>query len=190
LRRLATAPHVLEIQQMKTKKYLFWFADRVHHANAAICAFLLLVLFFIQIVVVVLRYVFGIGYLELQDIVAYSFAAIVVLSIPVALRADKHVRVDILRRIQSPVTARALDNLAILALLGPVFILIIVFVMPDILYAWRIREGSVETGGLPGYFLVKTCLPIACLLCLLQAAALLFGAGMLDNEGKPETDGI
>jgi TRAP-type mannitol/chloroaromatic compound transport system permease small subunit len=165
------------------------FADTLHRLNAALCVALFLVLFCVQTVIVILRYVFGIGYLELQDIVAYSFAANVVLTLPVALRADKHVRVDVLRGLQNARLRRNFDRFGILALLAPLFALVLWLVTPDILYAWRITEGSVETGGLPGYFLVKTCLPLACLLCLLQGAALLLGASYLGNSGEEGADG-
>ena len=155
-------------------------ADLLHRVTAGVCTLLLLVLFAAQTVVVLLRYVFGIGFLELQGVVSYSFALLAVLAIPIALRLDRHVRVDVIRRMQSPGTARRFDGVGILGFLAPLFILTLVYVFPDILYSWSIREGAIETGGLPGYFLVKTGLPLACVLMLVQGAALFAGAS------KPE----
>lgn len=152
------------------------FADGLHRITAAICLILMTILFLVEIVIVLLRYVFGIGFLELQDIVSYSFAVLVVLGLPVTLRLDKHVRVDVFRDFQSVRTARLSDNVAICALLIPVFAMTLYFVTPDIIYAWRIREGSVETGGLPGYFLIKTALPLSCTLMILQGIAMMLGA--------------
>lgn len=146
-------------------------ADTLHRLTAGLCAALLLFLLAAEILVVLLRYVFGIGFLELQGAVNYSFAILVVLALPVALRLDKHVRVDVFRRVQSERTARRIDMIGILALLIPVFALTAHFVAPDIVYSWSILEGSIETGGLPGYFLVKTALPVSCLLMMIQGIA-------------------
>ena len=158
------------------RQFFLSLADGLHRATAGLCLILMAILFLVQIVVVVLRYVFGIGFLELQDIVSYSFAVLVVLGLPVALRLDKHVRVDVWREVQAPRTTRLFDIVGICGFLVPVFGMTLWFVAPDIVYSWRIREGSVETGGLPGFFLVKTALPISCLLMMVQGLAMLFGA--------------
>jgi TRAP-type mannitol/chloroaromatic compound transport system permease small subunit len=157
------------------------FADWLHRLNAAVCGILLLVVFAAQLMVVLLRYAFATGYLELQDTVAYAFAAVVVLSIPLALRADRHVRVDVFREYQAPARQCAIDRLAIVFFLLPVFGLTFYFAMPGILYSWGIGEGSIETGGLPGYYIVKTALPAACILMVIQGLALLAGARYFAN---------
>lgn len=146
-------------------------ADALHRVTRTVCIAALGVIVAGQLAVVILRYGFGIGFLELQDAVTYAFAALVVLGLPVALYDDAHVRVDVLRESQSPRT-RAWFDLAGLALfLIPVFGLTLWHVWPDVTYSWSIREGSIETGGLPGFFLVKACLPVACVLMILQGVA-------------------
>jgi len=150
-------------------------AALLHRINAAICHVLLAILFVAQIVIVILRYAFGIGFLELQDLVSYSFAMLLVLSIPVALRLDRHVRVDVFRSRQEFSVRRRFDRIGIVFFLLPLFGMTLYFVMPQIFYSWSIRESGVETGGLAGYFLVKTALPVACALILLQGAALFLG---------------
>jgi TRAP-type mannitol/chloroaromatic compound transport system permease small subunit len=161
------------------------FANWLHRLIAIVCGTLLLIVFAGQMSVVVLRYAFSTGFLELQDVVAYAFATLVVLSIPLALRADRHVRVDVFRNYQPPARQRTIDRLAIVFLLLPVFALTLYFAMPGIFYSWSIREGSIETGGLPGYFIVKTALPVACIVMVVQGLALLGGAGY---RGYRETD--
>ena len=64
--------------------YYIAFADRLHAYTRALCMALLVIVFFAQLVIVVLRYAFSTGRLELQDLVAYAFGALVVLSIPLA----------------------------------------------------------------------------------------------------------
>ncbi|MCR9087877.1 MAG: TRAP transporter small permease subunit [Rhodobacteraceae bacterium] len=146
-------------------------ADALHRLTRAVCIAALAVIVTGQLAVVILRYGFGIGFLELQDAVAYAFAALVVLGLPVALYDDAHVRVDVFREGQTPRTRARFDLAGLVLFLVPVFGLTLWHVWPDVTYSWSIREGSIETGGLPGFFLVKTCLPIACALMMLQGVA-------------------
>lgn len=143
----------------------------LHRVTTLVCLTLLVLLLASQLSVVILRYCFGTGFLELQDFTAYVFASLVTLSIPIALVMDRHVRVDVWREHQSPRLRRTLDSLATLLLLLPVYLLSMYLVFPDITYAWQIREGSLETGGLPGLYLIKTLFPVSCLLMVLQGAA-------------------
>lgn len=140
----------------------------LHRVTLVACLTLLVLLLFSQIAIVILRYCFGAGYLELQDFTAYVFASLVTLSIPAALVTDRHVRVDVLRERQSPRLQNLLDNAGTILLLLPVFLLSIYLAYPDISYAWQIREGSRETGGLGGVYLVKTLFPVSCGLMILQ----------------------
>jgi len=146
-------------------------AEWSYRATRFACQCLVALILGGELAVVILRYVFGLGFIELQDAVAYGFAALVVLGLPVAWREEAHVRVDVLRARQSPALRRLTDRIGILALLIPFFALVIWWVWPDIRYSWSIREASVETGGLPGLFLVKSCLPLACALMILQGLA-------------------
>lgn len=151
------------------------FAGAVNQVVRCVCQGLLAVLVVGQLTVVVLRYVFGVGFIELQDAVLYSFAALVVLGLPVAQADDAHVRVDVFRAQQSKLWQGRFDDVGVTLLLLPFFGLTILWVWPDVSYSWSIFEGSVETGGLPGLFLVKSCLPLACALMILQGLAGLVG---------------
>lgn len=148
----------------------------------------MLVLFAAQITIVILRYAFGVGFLELQDLAVYSFAMLTVLSVPVALRLDRHVRVDIFRARQKNALRRRIDQCGIILLLIPVFVMTLYFALPQIVYSWSIYESGVETGGLPGYFLVKTALPVMCALMLLQGASLLFEGSKSSPTGRELSD--
>lgn len=131
---------------------------------------------------VLLRYVYGIGFLQLQNFTSYCFAALVVLSIPYAMALDGHVRVDVFREHQSLQTRLHVDIAAVLLFLIPVFGLTLYSVWPDILYSWEITEGSKETGGLAGLYLVKTCLPMSCLLMIVQGIATIARRGGLAHD--------
>jgi TRAP-type mannitol/chloroaromatic compound transport system permease small subunit len=139
-----------------------------------------------QVTIVLMRYVLGVGFLELQDAVSYSFACLVVLTIPLAMRADRHVRVDGLREKLPRSWQRGMDGAGHLVFTLPVFGLLLWNAWPLIASSWSILEGSRETGGLPGLFLVKTTVIVMCLLVLLIALAdvirLLRGKGGTDGH--------
>ena len=143
----------------------------LHRTVRRLCVVLLAGLLGVELVVVLLRYCLGTGFLELQDLAAYLFAALVMLGLPVALADDRHVRVDVLRERQGWRARRRTDRIGVLLFLIPAFALTAWLVLPEVRYAWSIREGSRETGGLGGVWIVKTVLPLACLLMLVQGVA-------------------
>ena len=162
-------------------KYLN-FADICHLWLCRVCLILFLILLGAELSVVLLRYIFGIGFLELQGVVSYSFAVLVILSLPIALRFDRHVRVDIFRDKQSKHIARWFDRLGIICLLIPFMILVLYHFKADLFYSWSILEGSPETGGLAGYFIIKTALPLSSIFMLIQGVAILFGRYLRPNS--------
>lgn len=160
-------------------------AHALHVATGAACVALVLMLLAAEIVVVVLRYVFSIGFVQLQDFAAYAFAALVVLGLPVALVTDAHVRVDIFREKQSAAVRRLSDRLAVALLLVPVFGYTLYAISPHIAYSWQTFETSVQVGGLPGLFIVKTAVPLACVLLIVQGLALALGHPDAPSDGGP-----
>ncbi len=145
--------------------------DWLDRAALAVCALAALVLAGAVLAIVILRYAFGVGFIELQDAAAYTFAALAILSIPVCLARNAHVRVEVVSERRTPRWRKGVDAAALLVFLVPLFGLTIWAYWPDLAYAWSIREASVETGGLPGLFLVKTVLPAAAALSILQGIA-------------------
>ncbi len=134
------------------------------------------IVFFGQLAMVLMRYLLGFGFLEIQDGVNYAFAVLVALSVAVSFEAEKHVRVDVFRQNWSEGTNKWIDWFGDLLLALPVFSLMLWTAFPLVRSSWSILEGSPETGGLPGLFLVKTCLLILPLLVVLLMLARLFGA--------------
>ncbi|MCJ8340743.1 MAG: TRAP transporter small permease subunit [Pseudomonadales bacterium] len=161
----------------------------IHLVVEKLCLYLLAVLVSCEIVIVLLRYIYGIGYLQLQDLALYSFSVLVVLSIVYGFGRNEHVRVDVFRERQGQRLQQQIDAAAILLLMIPFFALTLYWVWPDISYAWKITEGSRETGGLPGLFLVKTSLPLVCSLMIIQGVVVLVRGGRyLPSESAAAAD--
>ncbi|HSH43916.1 MAG TPA: TRAP transporter small permease subunit [Arenicellales bacterium] len=152
------------------KKFLA-VCDTLDRMTAWFTAFACMALALLVLVIVVLRYCFGTGFIELEDAARYTFAVVVIFSLPVCLRRHGHVRVEVLSERLSPDYRRTVDAVALVLFLIPVFGLVIVAGWSELAYSWSIREASVETGGLPGLFIVKTALPLGALLMILQGAA-------------------
>lgn len=150
-------------------------ADRLHRAMLALCMVLFAGMFLAQVSIVLMRYVMGVGFLELQDVVTYSFSCLVVLTVPLAMRSDRHVRVDILRSGFSPRRNARIDLGGHLLFTLPVFGLLLFNARPLVARSWAIFEGSRETGGLPGLFVVKSTIVVMCLLVLFLALVDLLG---------------
>ncbi|MBG6177218.1 TRAP-type mannitol/chloroaromatic compound transport system permease small subunit [Labrenzia sp. EL_208] len=140
-----------------------------------ICMVLAVIVFLGQLSMVLMRYLLGYGFLEIQDAVNYAFAALVALSVAVTFSADKHVRVDIFRQKLGGNANRRIDWLGDLFLALPVFSIMMWMAYPLVRSSWVILEGSPETGGLPGLFLVKTCLLVLPTLIVLLTLVRVIG---------------
>ncbi|TDE34335.1 TRAP transporter small permease subunit [Antarcticimicrobium sediminis] len=149
--------------------------DRV---TVALCAVACVVLAGAVLGTVILRFGFDSGFIQLQNLAAYAFAILMILSLPYCLRRAGHVRVEVLSERLPDGYLRIADSVALVVFLVPVFGLLAWAWMPDLIYSWSIWEGSIETGGLGGVFLVKTTLPLSGVLMILQGIAVL-----LDPEG-------
>lgn len=125
------------------------------------------------LVIVILRFGFDAGNIKLQNLAEYAFAVLMILSLPYCLRRGGHVRVEVLSDFLPRGYGRIADWTALLIFLVPVFGLMIYAWLPDLIYSWTILEGSVETGGLGGMFLVKTMLPLSALTMILVGIAAL-----------------
>lgn len=146
-------------------------ADTLHKITLTFCIAMFAILFTGQLVVVVLRYVMGVGFLQLQDAVIYAFACLTVLTVPLAMRLDRHVRVDVVREYQGPRMHRLTDRIGHIVFTLPVFALIAIDGWPLVAASWSIREGALETGGLPGLYIVKSMVLVMCALVILIAVA-------------------
>ena len=122
--------------------------------------------------IVILRYFFDIGWIALQESVTYMHSIVFMLGAAYTLKHNGHVRVDIIYQRCSPKTQAWVDCLGTLLLLLPVSGFIIWSSWEYVADSWIIRESSRNSGGLPGLFLLKSCLIVMAALLILQGLAL------------------
>mgnify|MGYP001817145250 CR=1 FL=1 len=139
-------------------------AERV--GNAA--AWLALGLVMMTFAVVMLRYLFQLGWIAMQESILYLHAALFLLGAAYTLKRDGHVRVDIFYRRFTAKRKALIDLLGSLLLLLPVCSFLLWVSWDYVTTAWSIYEGSQEAGGLPYVYLLKTLIPVAVMLLILQ----------------------
>jgi TRAP-type mannitol/chloroaromatic compound transport system permease small subunit len=150
------------------------FADRVDRLNAVIgraVAWLALAVVLLQFVLVVARYLFGLGSIWLTETVIYAHAALFMLVAAWTLRAGGHVRVDIFYSEASARTKALIELIGAVLFLLPFMIVLAWLSIPYAARSWAILEHSQETSGLPLVFVLKTLIPIFALLMALQGVA-------------------
>jgi len=148
---------------------------------------LVLAMVLVQFLVVVMRYSFGIGSVQLQEAIIYMHGTLFLMVAADALRANAHVRVDIFYANLAPAKQRLIDALGAGLFILPLSALIVTVGWDYIAISWSVREGSRETSGLGGVYLFKTVILVFAIQLALQALAVI-GEHVLGrtHEENPE----
>ncbi len=135
--------------------------------------------------VVVLRYGFNYGRVDLQESILYLHAAIVTLCMGYTLARDAHVRVDIFYNRMTERTRKIVDLAGDVLFLLPTCAAILYSSWDYTAISWKFMERSPEPAGLPGVFLLKSLIPLMAALLAVQAAARIAqGIARLARPGK------
>ena len=118
---------------------------------------------------VVLRYVFGEGRIELEEIQWHLYSTGFLLGIGYTFQADGHVRVDVVHERLGPRMQAWLELYGILLCVLPFTALVLIYAVPFIRSSYALSEVSVSPGGLPFRWLIKSMLFVGFLLLLLAA---------------------
>jgi TRAP-type mannitol/chloroaromatic compound transport system permease small subunit len=145
--------------------------DRLNHRIGVSVAWFALAMVLIQFLVVVLRYVFGVGSLFLQESIVYLHGTMFMLGSAYTLLHNGHVRVDVFYREADPRWKAKVDFAGHVFFLIPVCVLIFIYSWPYVVSSWASLEGSRETSGIPAVFLLKTVVLLFCVLMVLQGLA-------------------
>lgn len=159
----------LRLQQGLTR-----FTTTIGHASA----WLALLLVLGMVLVVTLRYGFGIGNIALQESLTYLHGSLFMLAMAYTLNEDEHVRVDVLYQRWSPRTRAWINLLGTLLLLLPLCGALFWLSWDYVLTSWQQREASAN-GGLPFVYLLKSLLLVLPVLLSVQALAELLRHGLI-----------
>lgn len=159
-------------------------ADRINENVGRGVAWLTVAMVVVQFLVVVLRYLFNYGSIAFQESITYMHALVFMLGAAYTLKREGHVRVDIYYRNMSARRKAWVDLLGTVFFLMPMFGFIVWISWDYVMLSWRVLEGSKETGGLPGVFLLKTIIVLMPLLMMLQGIAIV-ARSLLVLRGQP-----
>lgn len=165
--------------------------DRFNDSIGQAVAWLALGMVLVQFVVVVMRYIFGIGSIFMQESIVYMHGFNFLLGSAYTLLHEGHVRVDIFYRTASARNKALTDLLGSLFLLIPFLIVLLWTAWPYVGASWAVLEGSQETSGIPGVFVLKTTMLVFVILMLLQALSMAAHAILvLAGKERPPQGGL
>jgi TRAP-type mannitol/chloroaromatic compound transport system permease small subunit len=128
---------------------------------ASVVSWVWLALILVIAFAVVLRFVFGIGRIELEELQWHLYAIGFLMGIVACAIRDRHVRVDVFRDRMSPRLRDWIDFYGILLLQVPFLLLVLWSALPFVADSFTVAERSGSAGGLPLRWLLKSVLPIS-----------------------------
>ncbi len=123
--------------------------DRISTTTGKAAAWLTLFMVIVTFVVVVMRKLFDIGFIWVQESVVWMHAVVFMLGAAYTLRREEHVRVDVFYRAMSPQRRAWVDLIGVVIFLLPVCVFLGWKSFDFVTQSWSIREASRESGGLP-----------------------------------------
>ena len=137
-----------------------------------VVAWLILYMTLMQFVVVIMRYVFSYGSIQMQESIWYMHGLLFMLGAGYTLVKEGHVRLDVFYREASKRTKAWINLIGSLVFLLPFCIVNFDFAWSLVLNSWAVREGSIETTGLPYIYLFKTVILVFSILVVMEGLAL------------------
>jgi len=149
--------------------------DRISIVSGQATSWLTLVMILVTTVVVIMRYVFDVGLIWLQESVTWMHAVVFMVGAAYTLQHEEHVRVDVFYRDMTARRRAFVDVAGVLFFLFPMCGFLAFESYDFVAASWSIHESSRESGGLPYPFvpLLKTVLLIMPVMLALQGISLL-----------------
>ena len=141
-----------------------WVGEHVSLLN-----FVLVILICID---VALRYMFSFSKNWILELEWHFFAIIFLLGAAYTLKYDKHVRVDVFYQKMSQRQQAIVNLVGTLIFLFPWCYIVITTSTGFALNSWYMGEGSPNPGGLPARYIIKSIVPLAFILLLLEGIVL------------------
>ena len=159
--------------------------DAANERIGRVAAWLALLMVLLQFVVVVMRYIFGVGFIALQEGVIYLHATLFLVGAGYTLLHGGHVRVDIFYRDARPRRRALIDLLGVIFFLMPVCVIIGWASWPYLAQSWSVFESSAETSGIPAIYALKSMILAFVVLIAFQGLSLALHA-VLTLAGRQE----
>jgi len=161
--------------------------DRINESVGNTVRWCALLMVLLQFAIVVMRYVFGISFIFLNEGVLYLHSTLFMLGAGYTFLVNGHVRVDIFyAKMQGRSRAR-IDMFGHVFFLFPAMVLLLFWSWPTVQLSWSIWEGPISVGGIPASFLLKSLIPGFCILLLIQGFSCLLRDLLRAKEAPGES---
>jgi TRAP-type mannitol/chloroaromatic compound transport system permease small subunit len=149
--------------------------DRFSIATGRAISWLTLAMVLVTFVIVVMRYVFDVGLIWLQETLTWLHAVVFMLGAAYTMQREQHVRVDIFYRNMNERRRALVNLLGVLLFVFPMCVFFVWAAWDYVVMSWAIGEVSRNAGGLPFPFvpLLKSVLIVMPLAVALQGVSLL-----------------
>jgi TRAP-type mannitol/chloroaromatic compound transport system permease small subunit len=144
---------------------------RLFSRIAGVLSWTWLLLVAVVVVNVTMRYLFGEGRVEFEEIQWHLYAIGFLLAMATCMDSDDHVRVDVFHDRMSLRMRAWVELYGLLLLFYPFVIAILVFSVPFVSYSWGSGEVSDAPGGLPYRWAIKSVLPFSMVLLLVAGVS-------------------
>ena len=146
--------------------------DAINDVLGRAISWLTLVMVLVQFAVVVMRYVFGLSSIYMQESIVYMHAIVFLSAAGYTLLHDGHVRVDIFYGSASERSRAWINLIGVILLLWPMAVTTLLASWGYVLASWKVFEVSPEGAGLPLIFLLKTFIWVFAIVLILQGISL------------------
>jgi TRAP-type mannitol/chloroaromatic compound transport system permease small subunit len=144
---------------------------RIYLGIARVVSWVWLVLVAVVVANVTMRYLFGEGRVEFEEVQWHLYALGFLLAMATCMDADDHVRVDIFHERMALDMRAWIELYGLLLLFLPFVVAMLLFSFPFVGYSFSISEISDAPGGLPYRWLIKSILPVAMFLLLIAGVS-------------------
>lgn len=121
------------------------------------------------VAIVVARTFFNLGSMAAQESVTYLHATLFMLCLAYAAGTGSHVRVDIFYHRFSPLGQAWVNVIGASLFLLPFAVFLLTISWQFTANSWAIAEASINPGGIPAVYLLKTLIPVSACLLVLRA---------------------
>ena len=145
------------------------FLEKISIISEYITKYFFYIMFILVIVNILLRYIFNINFIFMQELVMYLHAFIFLFGISICLKENSHVRIDVFSNKLDAKAKKYIEVLGTVFLIIPFCLFVLYESTPIIMRSWEMLESSGEPGGLPFIYILKSAIYVFASLLLIQA---------------------
>ena len=145
------------------------FLEKISIISEYITKYFFYIMFILVIVNILLRYIFNINFIFMQELVMYLHAFIFLFGASISLKENSHVRIDVFSNKLDTKVKKYIEILGTVFLIVPFCLFVLYESTPIIMRSWEMLESSGEPGGLPFIYILKSSIYVFASLLLIQA---------------------